>query len=202
LFSQDVAPVRGAGEAASIAHLMTRSSSLARAFAPALQIRRAALGDLAALSALEQQVFHTDRLSRRSLRRLLQSPSAAVIVAEADDAALAGNAILLFRIRSALARLYSLAVTPPMAGRGVAARLLQEAEAVALDRGCRAVRLEVHETNHAAMARYRKSGYREFAHRNAYYEDGGAALRFEKWLVPDGDVSSSNRGLSARALTR
>jgi ribosomal protein S18 acetylase RimI-like enzyme len=171
-----------------MAYLMTRSVSLAPAFAPAPQIRRAALGDLPALSDLEQQVFRTDRLSRRSLRRLLQSPSAAVIVAEADDNALAGNAILLFRLHSPLARLYSLAVAPEMAGRGVAARLLQEAEAVALGRGCCAIRLEVHETNHIAMARYRKSGYREFARRDAYYEDGGAALRFEKPLIRDGDA--------------
>ena len=34
------------------------------------------------------------------------------------------------------------------------------AEAAALARGCRAIRLEVHQTNHAAIARYRKSGYR------------------------------------------
>jgi ribosomal protein S18 acetylase RimI-like enzyme len=45
------------------------------------------------------------------------------------------------------------------------------------------MRLEVHQGNHAAIACYRKSGYREFA-RHRYYEDGGDALRFEKRLVP------------------
>ena len=43
----------------------------------------------------------------------------------------------------------------------------------------------MHETNHAAISRYRKSGYREFGRRVGYYEDGGDALRFEKRLVPD-----------------
>ena len=37
-------------------------------------------------------------------------------------------------------------------------------------------------TNQAAIARYRKSGYREFGRHAAYYEDGGDALRFEKRL--------------------
>ena len=50
---------------------------------------------------------------------------------------------------------------------------------------CRLIRLEVHHTNHAAVSRYRKTGYREFGRHRNYYEDGGDALRFEKRLVPD-----------------
>ena len=46
------------------------------------------------------------------------------------------------------------------------------------------MRLEVHETNHAAISLYRKSGYREFGRHHEYYEDGGHALRFEKRLYP------------------
>ena len=157
-------------------------SALAQHSAPQIRVRPAARGDLDALIALEQQVFITDRLSRRSLRRMLQSPSASVIVAKDADGALAGTAILLFRPRSTVARLYSIAVVPPMSGQGVGARLLQAAEQVALGRGCNSIRLEVHETNHAAMSRYRKSGYREFGRHGAYYEDGGDALRFEKQL--------------------
>ena len=37
----------------------------------------------------------------------------------------------------------------------------------------------------AAIARYRKSGYREFGRRRSYYDDGGDALRFEKRLAPE-----------------
>lgn len=147
-----------------------------------LRARPAAPGDLDALTELERRVFSTDRLSRRSLRRFLAAASARVIVAHDGDR-LAGTAIVLFRSRSLLARLYSLAVAPAMAGRGVAVLLLAAAEAAALERGCRAVRLEVHVTNHAAIARYRKSGYRELGRRRRYYEDGGDALRFEKRLA-------------------
>ena len=132
---------------------------------------------------LEHRVFATDRLSRRSLRQFLKSPSAEVMVAE--DNRLAGTAIVLFRSCSLLARLYSLAVAPHMSGRGVGPMLLEAAEAAALARDCRAIRLEVHVSNHPAISRYRKSGYREFGRIRGYYEDGGDALRFEKRLVPN-----------------
>jgi len=151
----------------------------------AIRTRKAERGDIDALMELERRVFATDRLSRRSLQRFLQSRSAELIVAH-DGARLAGTAIVLFRARSLRARLYSIAVAPQLAGRGVAAMLLDAAEAAALDRGCRAMRLEVHHTNHAAVARYRKSGYQQFARHRRYYEDGGDALRFEKQLVREG----------------
>jgi ribosomal protein S18 acetylase RimI-like enzyme len=128
---------------------------------------------------LEHRVFATDRLSRRSLRHLLHAPTAEVLVAE-EDGRFAGTAIVLFRAGSRLARLYSVAVAPHMGGRGIASLLLEAAEDRARTRKCWAIRLEVHETNHRAVSRYRKSGYREFGRHPAYYEDGGDALRFEK----------------------
>ena len=82
-----------------------------------------------------------------------------------------------------MARLYSIAVAPHLAGRGVGSMLLAAAEEAALARDCTSIRLEVHETNHAAISRYRKSGYREFGRHARYYDDGGDALRFEKRLV-------------------
>src|SRR5438105_11111115 len=160
------------------------SSNLAHAPIPPPHVRTAGRSDIDALMELEHRVFTTDRLSRRSLQRLLNSPSARVLVAEAADGHLAGTAIVLFRPRSAVARLYSIAVAPHMGGRGVAAMLLDAAEAAALTRDCRAIRLEVHETNHPAISRYRKSGYHQFGRQARYYEDGGDALRFEKRLTP------------------
>jgi ribosomal protein S18 acetylase RimI-like enzyme len=154
---------------------------------PEICVRPAERGDIDALVKLEHRVFATDRLSRRSLQRFLRSPSAEVIVA-VENAQLAGTVIVLFRSRSVVARLYSIAVAPHAGGRGVAPMLLDAAEAAALARGCRSMRLEVHHTNHAAISRYRKNGYREFGRHRGYYEDGGDALRFEKRLVPDAAV--------------
>jgi ribosomal protein S18 acetylase RimI-like enzyme len=160
------------------------SSNLAHRPLPQLHVRKAGRVDLDALMELEHRVFATDRLSRRSLRHFLQTPTADVIVAE-EQCRLAGTAIVLFRPRSAVARLYSIATAPHMGGRGVGAMLLKAAEDAALARDCRNMRLEVHETNAAAISRYRKSGYRQFGRHARYYQDGGDALRFEKQLVPD-----------------
>jgi ribosomal protein S18 acetylase RimI-like enzyme len=187
---QSPGAMRRRGEAAIEAGIngpplpVTMSSTLAQrpgAPDPAVCVRPAGRGDLDALAALETSVFATDRLSRRSLQRFLRAPSAEVLVAQ-DHSGLAGNAIVLYRPRSVIARLYSIAVVPAMSGRGLGTMLLAAAEAAALARGCRAIRLEVHVTNHAAIARYRKSGYREFSRLRQYYEDGGDALRFEKRL--------------------
>jgi [ribosomal protein S18]-alanine N-acetyltransferase len=148
---------------------------------PSIDIRPAGRADLEALVKLEHLVFTIDRLSRQSMRRLLASPTARVILAELDER-IAGAAVVLFRRRSTVARLYSIGVAPHLSGRGVAVALLMAVEAAATAGRCRCLRLEVHETNAAAIARYRKSGFREIGRQAAYYEDGGDALRFEKLL--------------------
>jgi ribosomal protein S18 acetylase RimI-like enzyme len=159
-------------------------TKLAHAPLPDIRIRKAERGDLDALLALEQRVFATDQISRRSLSRFIASPSAEVLVAE-HEAEVAGVAIVLFRPRALVARLYSIAVAPHAGGRGIGSMLLDAAESAALARGCTRMRLEVHHANHAAISRYRKSGYREFGRHDRYYEDGADALRFEKRLMPD-----------------
>jgi [ribosomal protein S18]-alanine N-acetyltransferase len=185
-----------------------------------VHIRRGKSADLDALWDLESRVFATDRMSRRSLRRLLASPSAAAVVAQSDSA-IAGVAILLFRSNSRIARLYSLAVAPKHTGRGIASALLAAAEKTARSRKCRWLRLEVHEKNHSAIKVYRKAGYNEFGRHHQYYQDRGDALRFEKRLTrlsrsampvrnrdsltPDGrsgilyDVASCRSGRSTKA---
>ncbi len=144
-------------------------------------LRRGRMGDLTALLALEQAVFHTDLLSRRSFRHFLASPTAALIVAE-HDSKLAGYALVLYPPRSSRARLYSIAVAPHAGKRGVGPLLLTAAEEAAQRRRRKAMRLEVHEQNTRAIARYEKSGYRLFGRHRDYYDDRGDALRFEKPL--------------------
>lgn len=155
--------------------------NLAHVPAPLIRARNAERSDLDALLDLEHRVFASDRLSRRSLRRFLQSDTAQVIVAD-DGGQLAGAAVVLFRPNSAVARLYSIATAPHLTGRGIGTLLLAAAEEAALARDCTAMRLEVHATNQQAISRYRKSGYRQFGRHLAYYADGGDALRFEKRL--------------------
>jgi len=145
--------------------------------------RTASLADLKAVLSLENKVFASDRLSRRSVRRFLASPRAAVLVAETGGG-LCGAAVVLVRSTSDVARLYSIAVDPDCAGRGAGQALLAAAEEAASARDCQYLRLEVHENNARAISLYRKAGYREFGRHHEYYQDRGHALRFEKRLSP------------------
>src|SRR5450755_4438652 len=92
-----------------------------------LSVRRSRQADLDTLWELENQVFDINRMSRRSLRRLLAVPSAAVLIAERQGR-FAGAAIVLFRANSRIARLYSLAVAPRVTGCGIGSALITAVE--------------------------------------------------------------------------
>jgi len=154
----------------------------ARGVANSLLLRPARRSDIVALCAIEQRAFVHDRLSARSFVRFLRSRSASLIVAQAQGV-VAGYALSLFRRGSRVARLYSIAVAPSAAGHRLGSRLLGAAEAVALRRRAKAMRLEVKPDNRRARALYRKFGYRTVGQISAYYEDGGPALRLEKELA-------------------
>jgi ribosomal protein S18 acetylase RimI-like enzyme len=156
----------------------------ARRRPPSVALRRGRVSDVAALVALEQAVFTTHVLSRRSFRHFLATPLASLIVAEAADK-LAGYVLVLYPPRSTLARLYSIAVAPHVGRRGIGPLLLAAAEEAARRRRRRAMRLEVHEHNTRAIARYEKSGYRLFGRHRGYYDGHADALRFEKPLRPE-----------------
>src|SRR5689334_6618084 len=114
--------------------------------------------------------FPSDRLSDRAIRRFLRAPSARVLVAQ-DARQLLGNLVLLTRRGSRVARVYSLVVDHPGRGRGIAKRLVGEAEAAARAAGCEAISLEVREDNTAARSLYRRLGYAETARLAGFYDD-------------------------------
>jgi len=143
----------------------------------------ASLDDLAAIEALERAAFTGDRLSRRSLRGFIVAPHHPLIVAKFGDR-LAGYALVALRKGGVGARLYSLAVDPSQARRGVGRELLQAGERYARAHGRNALRLEVRYDNASALALYEKMGYRQIGQYDGYYDDGAAALRFEKRLDP------------------
>lgn len=150
-----------------------------------VEVRLARPSDLEALVAIETTAFHSDRISRRSFRRLLASGSARVLAAAADGE-LVGYAIVLYRSKSRVARLYSIAVASESAGSGVGRRLLEAAEEAAGVDGRLVLRLEVREDNARAISLYERSGYRRTGRSAAYYADGAAALRLERILPRDG----------------
>lgn len=148
-----------------------------------IRIRSARPDDLDPLLELENRCFSYDRLSRRSFRHFLSSRTAVCLVGERAGALL-GYALVLLHGRTSLARLYSMAVAPETQGQGLGLRLLNEVEALALERGAAIMRLEVKPDNVAAIGLYRRVGYQEFGIYPGFYEDESDALRMERALVP------------------
>lgn len=152
--------------------------SLARA---AAALRVAQPSDAPAIIALEQH-FPGDRMSAAAVRRLLQSASARLWVAEDGSGALVAAIVVLTRRGSRRARIYSLVVAPHMRGAGLARRLVQTAEDWARSAGLRVMALEVRSDNAAARALYGALGYQETEALPAYYDDGGDGLRLQRRL--------------------
>ncbi len=148
-----------------------------------MRVRRADISDLDNLEMLEQRSFDGDRMSRAQYRRHLASDSARVLVASAGRLHFLGSAVMFFRKRSSVARLYSLASQPEARGKGVGTALVEAAEAAARQRGCRVLRLEVRADNQAAIALYQRMGYRRIGCLEGYYEDGADGWRYEKQLL-------------------
>jgi ribosomal-protein-alanine acetyltransferase len=138
-------------------------------------------GDLDRLVEIENACFQGDRLSRRSLVRLMRPGSAGMLVLE-QRGVLAGYAAVLFHALRTSARLYSIAIDAEFAGKGLGGLLLAAAEEMARGRGAQGLRLEVRQDNDAAQRLYRRAGYRHTGTKPAYYSDGMAALVFEKSL--------------------
>ncbi len=138
--------------------------------------------DLEAIAGLENELFETDRVSRRSLREFLRAPHRPVIAASLDDE-LVGYALVSLRKGARALRIYSLAVDARFARRGVGRALLQACEAYARRYRRAAITLEVRYDNVAAMALYESCGFRQFGEHARYYADGATALRYEKSLL-------------------
>lgn len=154
-----------------------------------IQLRRATGHDLDALFRLEQSAFTGDRFSRRQLWHLLNRAHAETWVLERDAEALTpvrllGYGTLLFRHGSTRARLYSFCVHPEFRGSGLGRQLLEALEGATRERDCTRLGLEVRADNRAALALYRRMGFRLERWLPEYYQDGCAAWQMVKALEP------------------
>lgn len=148
---------------------------------PGVEVRPARAADARALHVLEQRCFSTDRLSLRQTRYHLRNPRALVMVAIQGET-LVGGAFVFLRAGSGRARLYSLMIAPEARGSGLGRRLHEAIEARLVAMGKDELRLEVRTDNPAAIRLYEGLGYRRFASRSGYYQDGGDAWRYRKAL--------------------
>ncbi|GJE53649.1 MULTISPECIES: GNAT family N-acetyltransferase [Methylobacterium] len=152
----------------------------------AASVRLAGPDDLDALVALENASFVDERASRRSIRYSLRSPTMSVLAAVLDDSegeVLVGAATIERRRKSRIARLASIAVSSSRSGQGLGSLLLDAVEAEALAQDCSLLRLEARTDNLGAIRLYERRGYKHYGTKPDYYQDGTAALCFEKILI-------------------
>jgi ribosomal protein S18 acetylase RimI-like enzyme len=164
-----------------------------------LPMRTAVPADVEALVAVENAVFETDRISRRSFLHFIASPSAELLVAHRAKGGIAGYTLVLYRRSTSVARLYSIAVVADMRGSGLGEALMAAAEEAARQHGELFMRLEVRPDNAHAIALYERRGYKLFGRCLDYYEDHADALRLEKSLI--GHAPSTARNVPYYAQT-
>jgi ribosomal protein S18 acetylase RimI-like enzyme len=145
-------------------------------------IAAATIADLDDLIDIENRCFQIDRMSKRSMKHMLQKANCDFILAR-QRAKTVAYLLVLYHRGTHLARVYSLAVLPEQRGKKIGELLLQHAEQLAVARDCIYMRLEVHQENTGAIHLYEKNGYHPFGMFKDYYEDHGDALRFQKRIL-------------------
>jgi len=149
------------------------------ALATELAVRPAQSADLEGLVALENASFATDKLSRRSFRHWLSSDHRALLLAEWAGLVV-GYILIIYHPGTRLARIYSLAVSPQLRGKGIAKTLMLAGEQAANDDGRLYLRLEVSVDNTPAICLYEALGFQKFGLYRDYYQDHKDALRYQK----------------------
>ena len=129
--------------------------------------------DLEAAVAIESASF-SHPWSERHFLDEIESPHGFPTVAIAPDGALAGYLCLKQVLDEA--EILDVAVSASLRGRGIGRLLVENALAAGRERGATLVCLEVRRGNEAAIALYRRLGFREVGCRKRYYHDGEDAL--------------------------
>ena len=88
----------------------------------------------------------------------------------------------MYAVVDDIAELQRIGVDPAHRRTGIAAGLLTDVRARAVDAGASRLLIEVREDNHGALALYRGVGFEEIARRPKYYRDGSTAIVMEATL--------------------
>lgn len=152
-----------------------------------VQICPATVADLQMLTELENQLFPSDRISRRQFRYLLTKAHGLTVKIE-QDGILVGYMVLLQRHSCKNLRIYAIGISPTAQNQGFARRLLACAKETAINNNLSHLTLEVCEHNTAAIQLYTAAGFSRYGKKTTYYEDGCTALLLRKNLL-DEDIT-------------
>ena len=140
-----------------------------------LVLRSYRASDFETLHTIDQECFPEHiAYGRLELKIYLRSAGSRCIVAEMGGA-IAG--FILTELSAELAHIITLDVLEPYRRKSIGSRLLEAAERDAITQGAACVYLETATTNKAAIALWKKHGYREMGTLKNYY--GGSLDAFE-----------------------
>ncbi len=136
--------------------------------APAWNIRSFRPNDVKSLAKILQDAAEAAQWPLESYERLASLPGAVVLVCEAEDRL---TGFLIARQVADEAEVLNVAVLTEARRKGQASALLAAAFDQFRNSGVTRVFLEVRESNHPAIAFYRKHGFILSGRRKAYYRD-------------------------------
>ena len=142
----------------------------------------AAKADVGTLAALEIDLFHTDRCSKKSLRHLIVHDHV-IVARHRKTQEIVGYAILLGRKNSRKMRIYSFGIVAAARNLGLAGKMIEALEKIVENTQCHMLTLEVNDGNTAAINLYKKHGFQQYGFRLGYYEDGGHAILMQKHIT-------------------
>ena len=135
-----------------------------------ISIRQAKLYDVPAMARIERDSFGAPWSAEEITKDVTAGGNVYVAVAEYGEEKAGYGEI---RNVAGEAQIYNIAIAPEFRRAGIGEALLRHMIARAEDDGCTLVTLEVRGGNDAAMALYKKLGFREVGRRKGYYAKGG-----------------------------
>jgi ribosomal-protein-alanine N-acetyltransferase len=130
------------------------------------------LADLAAVLALEEELFAPDTWTAAMYRdELARTDTRHYLVAEEDGRVVGYAGLIAYDDEAHVA---TIGVATDRQGEGIGARLLDALLAEADRRGSPVVLLEVRADNEVAQGLYRRRGFAEIGRRRGYYQPSGA----------------------------
>jgi ribosomal-protein-alanine N-acetyltransferase len=136
------------------------------------QFRRAIADDLAALMALENEIYPDDAWSADNMARELAGDHTYYLVAIGDDGEIDAYAGLMAPLGTGQGDIQTVTVAPRARRQGLARTLMQQLIDEARRRGAEELFLEVRADNEGAQALYRELGFEAIAVRKGYYKGG------------------------------
>ena len=135
--------------------------------------------DIPLLVSMEREIYPESPWSANQFKEELagMSKSREYLVAldEIEVVGYGGVALL-----GDVADIHTLTIKQGHRGLGIASSMLEKLETWAIERGAKALMLEMREGNEAAMSLYQKAGYQLISRRDNYYAKGIHALIMRK----------------------